>query len=237
MPIFRLSHDDILFPPVVLAEPDGLLAVGGDLSTDRLLAAYSRGIFPWDKLGEEHLWFSPDPRLVLLPDELHVSHSMRRILRHPPFTITADTAFRDVMEGCASAPGREDGTWISPDMIAAYTTLHEAGYGHSVEVWNGDGVLAGGLYGISLGRCFFGESMFTLVPNASKLALVCLVNLLREWEFDLIDCQQATDHLVRMGAREIPRADFIGRITDSLKKEALRGNWSELAGKYLIKDV
>ena len=234
MPVFRLNRDDVLFPPVDLAAPNGLLAVGGHLTPARLLAAYSHGIFPWGKFGRQYAWFSPDPRLVLLPDGLHVSHSMRRILRHSPFTVTVDTAFRRVMEFCSTSPGRGDGTWINPEMIDAYTALHEAGYGHSVEVWSEDGSMAGGLYGVARGRCFFGESMFSLVPNASKLALICLVNLLRGWEFDIIDCQQVTGHMMRLGARPIRRPEFMRRIAVSQQHETRCGKWSGSAGDSLL---
>ena len=224
MPVFRLNGDDTLFPPVGLAEPGGLLAVGGDLSVERLLAAYSQGIFPWDEIGSVRMWFSPDPRLVLFPGELHVSKSMQRLLRHPPFDVTVDNAFREVIESCAAVPGREE-TWIDPEIVGAYTALHEAGYAHSVEVRQ-DGELVGGLYGVSLGSVFFGESMFTRVPNASKFALAHLVGMLRDWDFQLIDCQQATDHLVRMGAREIPREAFLDHMKDGLQMPTRRGNWS-----------
>jgi leucyl/phenylalanyl-tRNA--protein transferase len=201
------------FPPVeaALREPNGLLAAGDDLSRDRLLDGYRRGIFPWFNDGDPVLWWSPDPRMVLFLDELHVSRSLGKVLRSGRFTVTFDRAFAEVMQGCAAPRDGEDGTWITPEMSQAYCGLHEQGYAHSVEVWHG-GALVGGLYGVSLGRMFFGESMFSRQPDASKVALAHLVRLLGPWGFRLIDCQMATAHLASLGARQIPRAEFVAHV-------------------------
>lgn len=229
MPVYRLP-DEILFPPVDRAVKSGLLAVGGDLSPERLLAAYREGIFPWYAEGEPILWWSPDPRFVLLPDELRVSRSMRQFLKKGLARITFDQDFRGVIAACQKPRPGQDGTWITGEMQGAYCTLHELGYAHSVEVWQ-DGALAGGLYGVSLGRAFFGESMFSTLPNASKAALITLVGHLREWGFDLIDCQVETAHLGSLGARSIPRREFRERLSASLCHETLRGNWGALGTK------
>lgn len=211
MPVFSLSHK-LAFPPVHLASEEGLLAVGGDLSPERLILAYRNGIFPWYNPGEPILWWSPDPRLVLFPKELHISRSLRRVLRKGRFQITFNTRFREVIAACARArrPTGE-GTWITPEMEAAYCRLNDMGYAHSVEAWQA-GQLAGGLYGVALGRCFFGESMFARTSNASKVAFVTLVKRLDALDFKLVDCQVHTQHLVSLGAREIPRKDFLKRI-------------------------
>ena len=201
------------FPPVerALREPNGLLAAGGDLSVERLVQAYQNGIFPWYTEGQPILWWSPDPRMALVPGELRVPRSLRKRIAKRDYAVRADTAFEDVMRACAAPRRGDSGTWITPEMIAAYTRLHRAGYAHSVETWIG-GRLAGGLYGIALGRMFYGESMFAAVPDASKIALAHLVRQLERWQFGLIDCQMATAHLARFGAREIPRADFMRRL-------------------------
>jgi leucyl/phenylalanyl-tRNA--protein transferase len=213
MPVFSLS-DRLAFPPPHLATEEGLLAVGGDLSPERLILAYKNGIFPWYNPGEPILWWSPDPRLVLLPSELHVSRSLRRLLRKHKFQVTFNTRFREVIDACARAKRRAgEGTWITPEMESAYIRLNDLGYAHSVEAWR-DGRLAGGLYGVALGRFFFGESMFTNVSNASKVAFVTLVKRLKTLEFKLIDCQVYTRHLVSLGAREIPRKEFLKRIRE-----------------------
>lgn len=211
MPVFSLSHK-IAFPPVHLATEEGLLAVGGDLSPERLILAYRSGIFPWYNPGEPILWWSPDPRLVLFPKELHISRSLRRVLRKEIFQVTFNTRFREVIDACArSMRPAGEGTWITAEMADAYCRLNDMGYAHSVETWRG-GRLVGGLYGIALGRCFFGESMFTRTSNASKVAFVTLVKRLQALDVELIDCQVHTQHLVSLGAREIPRKDFIKRI-------------------------
>ena len=224
MPVFRLS-DNLSFPPPHLAIDEGLLAVGGDLSIERLVLAYSQGIFPWYAEDDPILWWSPDPRLVLYPNELHTSRSMRKLLRQRRFTISLDRAFSQVVRGCAGIRGSDHpGTWIVPEMITAYERLHEAGLAHSVEAWEG-GVLAGGLYGVSLGACFYGESMFTRVSNASKAAFVHLVENLRIEGFALIDCQVTTEHLMQFGAREISRARFMKDLREALKRPTRQGQW------------
>jgi leucyl/phenylalanyl-tRNA--protein transferase len=223
--IYRLS-DALRFPPPDDAEPSGLLAVGGDLAPPRLLLAYSMGIFPWYNDDLPILWHSPDPRTVLVPGELRVSRSLRRLLRRPPYEVRLDTAFERVIRGCARAPRREDdGTWITDEMIDAYLRLFDEGYAHSAEAWQ-RGELVGGLYGVSLGRCFFGESMFALQPDASKLAFVALVRQLERWGFALIDCQVHTEHLARFGATEWPRSRFLAALADALDAENRRGRWA-----------
>ncbi|MFZ5562924.1 MAG: leucyl/phenylalanyl-tRNA--protein transferase [Thermodesulfobacteriota bacterium] len=225
MSIFLLDSDTIAFPPPDLAEASGLLAVGGDLSIDRLLAAYRAGIFPWYAEGEPTLWWSPDPRLVLFPGDLRVSARLRRLIRGGGFALTMDTAFEAVIRACATAGDRtQTGTWITGEMVEAYCRLHRAGYAHSVEAWR-DGGLAGGLYGVSLGRCFFGESMFTGVSNASKVALVGLVEFLAARNFDMIDCQMTTAHLMRFGAVEVRRSVFLKRLAVALQAPTLTGTW------------
>ena len=208
MPIPWLGRRDP-FPPVeeALDEPNGLLAAGGDLSPERLIDAYTRGIFPWFNDEDPVLWWSPDPRMVLFPRELHVSRSLRRVIRSGQFAVTLDRAFTDVVEGCAAPRANQDGTWITDDMALAYSRLAELGYAHSVEVWEGE-ALVGGLYGVAVGRVFYGESMFSRTNNASKVALAYLARQLERWKFVLIDCQMATGHLASLGAREIPRAEF-----------------------------
>ena len=211
MPVFTLSKR-LSFPPPHLAIKEGLLAVGGDLSVDRLLLAYRSGIFPWYAKGEPILWWSPDPRLVLYPDELNVSRSLRKVIKRKLFHITFDQNFDAVISGCAEAKrSYGDGTWITDEMKSAYIDLHKAGYAHSVEAWQ-DGRLVGGLYGVAIGRVFFGESMFSRVSNASKVAFVTFVENLRRLKFILIDCQVRTDHLMRFGAREIPRKVFLEQV-------------------------
>jgi len=225
MPIYRLSRH-LIFPDPEEAEAGGLLAVGGDLSLRRLLLAYSMGIFPWYTEGEPILWWSPDPRLVLEPATLNISKSLARTLKKRVFTVTMDRCFDRVIQKCATVTRKhERGTWITPDMIAAYCTLHQAGFAHSVETWKA-GQLVGGLYGVSLGAAFFGESMFSEQPDASKIALVYLVQTLDQWKIRLIDCQVRTEHLVRMGAREIPRSEFLQRLQKALQHETRRGRWT-----------
>jgi leucyl/phenylalanyl-tRNA--protein transferase len=225
MPVYLLS-DDLAFPSPQLAPKEGLLAVGGDLSQERLLLAYRMGIFPWYCKYEPILWWSPDPRLVLYPAELRVSKSLQKTIKKGIFTVTADQAFEAVINACAqSRTSVDEGTWIVEEMIDAYCRLHDSGFAHSVEAWQGDR-LAGGLYGVSLGRCFFGESMFTHISNASKVAFVALVKHLQALNFDLIDCQVTTPHLVKFGAREIPRARYLNELKKSLKPRTLMGQWS-----------
>lgn len=224
MPIYRLPREPV-FPEPRRAEPDGLLAVGGDLSPERLLQAYAAGIFPWFSEGSPILWWSPDPRLVLEPAWLHVPRSLARRVRRGRYAIAADTAFSLVVRRCAerTRPG-QDGTWITAEMGFAYERLHRLGFAHSFEAWEG-GALAGGLYGVSLGGAFFGESMFADRPDASKVAFVRAVGWLADRGVDLIDCQVKTDHLVRFGAREMPRAAFLARLERALARPTLRGKW------------
>jgi leucyl/phenylalanyl-tRNA--protein transferase len=215
MPVFQLT-EKIIFPPPELAEENGLLAVGGDLSAKRLLLAYSKGIFPWYSAGEPILWWSPSPRLVIIPDEFKVPSRLSRFIKQQKYKVTMDHAFQQVITGCASAADRQDkGTWIDDDMIEAYTLLHEMGYAHSVECWMDD-ELVGGLYGIALGKIFFGESMFSRQSNASKVAFVYLAEKLLERGFGLIDCQLKTEHLMQFGAREIPGAEFQDLLAKSV---------------------
>jgi len=207
MPIFQLPHE-ILFPDPDFAEPDGLLAVGGDLSPERLLAAYQRGIFPWYSEGEPLLWWSPAPRLILIPEEFHLPKRLARTMRKKIFTITMDTDFYGVISNCAETRIRSGaGTWITDEMRNAYIRLHELGYAHCVECRQ-DGRLVGGLYGICLDRVFFGESMFSLVSDASKIALTALISQCLDKGIKIIDCQMTTAHLLRFGAREVSRAAF-----------------------------
>lgn len=210
MPVYQLI-DQPVFPPPELAEQGGLLAIGGDLSTPRLLLAYSMGIFPWFNEGDPILWWSPDPRCILEPAELKVSRSLAKVLRRQEFTVTCDQAFAGVIDACAEMRRQNEGTWITPGMQQAYVRLHRLGYAHSVEVWR-DGELVGGLYGICMGRCFFGESMFHRVANASKIAMVELARHLVARRFELIDCQMPTQHLMSLGARTIPREAFLLRL-------------------------
>ena len=225
MTIFLLDEATHDFPPPRLADPIGLLAVGGDLSVDRLVKAYSSGIFPWFSEGEPVLWWSPDPRLVLYPDELKISTSLRRVINKGMFAIRFDTAFEDVITACATAKRKgAEGTWITKDMIAAYCALHGAGLAHSVEAWQ-DNHLVGGLYGVAIGRCFFGESMFSRVSNASKTALVFLTTFLKLNCFKMIDCQMTTAHLLRFGAREIPRRRFLKELERIVSEPSPTGPW------------
>jgi leucyl/phenylalanyl-tRNA--protein transferase len=214
------------FPPVesALRDPNGLLAAGGDLSTERLLEAYGRGIFPWFGEGDPLLWWSPDPRMVLLVAELHVSRSLRRTMRSGRFRVTADTAFREVMEGCAAPRAGRAGTWITPVMIEAYGRLAALGYAHSVEVWEGD-ALAGGLYGVAIGRMFYGESMFTRRTDASKVAVAVLARQLERWGFTMIDCQMSTAHLASLGAREVSRRRFLDQVRHLVHQPPVPSPW------------
>ena len=214
------------FPPVdkALKSPNGLLCAGGDLGPERLLAAYSRGIFPWYSEGDPILWWSPDPRMVLFPEELKVSRSLRKAVARGTFEIRVDTSFREVMEMCAGPRDGQAGTWIVEEIVAAYTRLHEMGFAHSVESWR-EGQLVGGLYGVALGQAFFGESMFARETDASKVALVHLVERLRRADFRVIDCQQNTAHLASLGAREIPRADFARLLQESIQYPLSGERW------------
>ena len=225
MSVFLLS-DKLVFPPPALAERDGLLAIGGDLSDERLILAYRMGIFPWFSDGDPILWWSPDPRLVLYPSELKVSRSLEKVIRKRTFRISMDAAFETVIGECISVRAeKKEETWITDEMRDAYCRLHDLGYAHSVEVWF-DEDLAGGLYGVSLGRCFFGESMFTRITNASKIALVALTRHLAASRFEIIDCQVKTDHLLRFGARLVPREDFLRQIARAVDFPTIRGKWT-----------
>lgn len=225
--IFELS-EELIFPPPVLAREDGLLAVGGDLSVPRLLLAYSMGIFPWFGEGDPLLWWSPDPRMVLVPADFHCSRRLARTLRGQVFTVTFDQAFARVIRGCAAPRPHRPETWIVPAMQEAYGRLHDEGWAHSVECWLAD-ELVGGLYGVSLGGVFFGESMFSTVADSSKAAFAALVQRLAAWDFDLIDCQMNTPHLASLGAREISGVDFGRLLQKSLQRPSRRGPWT-LAG-------
>jgi leucyl/phenylalanyl-tRNA---protein transferase len=215
------------FPELRLAlqEPNGLLAAGGDLSPRRVLAAYASGIFPWFMPGEPILWWSPNPRMVLFPAELHIPKSLDKVLRNRAYEVRFDTAFDEVMQGCAAPRDGEPATWISGEIGACYGALHRAGWAHSAECWV-DGELAGGLYGIAIGKMFYGESMFARKPDASKIAFVHLVRYLQQQGFGLIDCQMRTDHLARFGAREILRDEFMQRLTPLIKETHLAGPWT-----------
>jgi len=224
-----LRNDDP-FPPITTAldDPNGLLAAGDDLSPARLLAAYRNGIFPWYNAGQPVLWWSPDPRMVLHTAELRVSRSLAKAVRQQVFEVRVDTAFDAVMRACAEPRPEQGGTWITDDVLAAYGRLFRAGYAHSVESWR-DGELVGGLYGVSIGRMFFGESMFARATDASKVALVHLVRQLRDWDFPLIDCQQETGHLASLGARPIPRqvfAEALGRLIHCSPPVPLPNRWT-----------
>jgi len=223
MPLFRLS-EKLDFPPAWLARSDGLLCIGGDLSPERLLLAYKNGIFPWFSKDEPFLWWSPDPRLVLLPDGVNISRSLKKKIRKEIFTIKVDTAFEQTILSCAK-PRKVEGTWLVEEMIDAYIDLHKQGYAHSIETWKND-KLVGGLYGVCIGGSFFGESMFSFESDASKIALVALANHLKKNHFDLIDCQVTTRHLLSMGAVEISRNSFLDIITDSIKRKNIKNIWN-----------
>ncbi len=225
MPVYQLT-EELVFPDPALAEPEGLLAVGGDLSPERLVLAYQQGIFPWYSEGRPILWWCPRPRLLLLPEELRVGRTLRKRMKKAPYRITLDTAFEAVVDACAGTPRPDQGgTWITDDMRAAYAQLHRLGIAHSVEAWDGER-LVGGLYGLALGTAFFGESMFARADDASKIAFVTLVHQLRAWSFRLIDCQVVTEHLVRFGAREFELEDFLLRLDVATNERHRKGPWS-----------
>lgn len=228
MPIFRLT-EELVFPDPSYAEPEGILAVGGDLSVDRLILAYANGIFPWPRKNAPLLWWSPDPRMVIYPKDMKVSHSLQQLIRSKKYTFTYDKDFASVIKQCAMIPRHgQDGTWITKDMLKAYLKLHREGYAHSVETWN-EGKLVGGLYGISLGKVFFGESMFYNMRDASKFAFYHLVELLKSWNFELIDAQQETGHMKSLGAISIPREEFMLQLESAVSRPTYKGNWN----KYL----
>lgn len=228
MPVFWLDDQSLEFPAPELATPEGILAVGGDLSPERLLEAYAGGIFPWFNEGDPILWWSPDPRFVLFPQELVIAKSMRPYFNQKKFKVSFDQDFEQVMRGCqqSNRNGQSGDTWITEDMIQAYVQVHKLGFAHSVEVWQED-ELVGGLYGISLGRIFFGESMFARVSNASKFGFITLVQKLGEMGFVLIDCQQQTQHLGSLGARPINRKVFLKYLAENKKMETLTGSWAK----------
>ena len=218
MPVFELDNHEIVFPPAYLADNSGLLAIGGDLKPERLLTAYKMGIFPWFNPNEPILWWSPNPRFVIFPDEIRITKSMKQVLRSDRFRVTFDSDFMGVIRGCQEVPRPgQNGTWISEEIIESYYRLHQKGFIHSVEVWEND-KLVGGLYGGVLGKCFFGESMFANVSNASKVGFITLAKNLQEHKFELIDCQVYTTHLESLGARMIPRMDFL-KIVDIFKED------------------
>lgn len=224
MPV-QILNDEIRFQHPSMSEEDGLLAIGGDLSAERLLLAYANGIYPWFSDDSPILWWSPDPRMVLIPGEFKKSKSLAQTIRRGKFEISFDRDFKSVIKNCAEAGQREkEGTWITPEMISAYVNLHEMGYAHSVETYI-NGSLAGGLYGVSLGKAFFGESMFHLVRDASKVALSALVDRCIQWNFHFIDAQQRTEHLRSLGAKPIPRSTFLTLLEGALKHPTLSGNW------------
>ncbi|MEL6588892.1 MAG: leucyl/phenylalanyl-tRNA--protein transferase [Bacteroidota bacterium] len=227
MPVYALTND-IFFPPPQLANPEGILAVGGDLRPERLLLAYHMGIFPWFSEYEPIVWWSPDPRCILETAQLKVSKSMRQVLRRRHFRVSFDQAFGEVIQACRSIKRKGQlGTWITEEMEAAYLSLHEMGFAHSVEVWQNE-QLVGGLYGVSLGRCFFGESMFSRASNASKTGFITLVRALETKGFRWLDCQIYNEHLGSLGAHEISREEFLHRLEQDIRQDTLQGNWGEL---------
>jgi leucyl/phenylalanyl-tRNA--protein transferase len=224
MPVYELGRD-IGFPPVELSTREGILAIGGDLKPERLLEAYRRGIFPWYSEPEPILWWSPDPRCILFPHQAVMSESMRKLLKRGTFHFTADTCFREVMLACAKDRRLRPGTWITADILEAYCELHRLGFAHSLETWHGDR-LAGGLYGVSLGSIFVGESMFHVEPNASKAAFLLLCRRLAELGFMVVDCQVYSAHLGSLGAWEIPRREYLKLLKLCLEHETRRGSWN-----------
>jgi leucyl/phenylalanyl-tRNA--protein transferase len=224
MPIFRLI-DEPIFPPPDYSDPSGLLAVGGDLSSERLLEAYRLGIFPWYSDDQPILWWSPDPRFVLHLEDFHVSRSLRKTLRRGIFQVTADRVFDEVIAACAGVTRQgQNGTWITAEMMEAYSDLHGLGYAHSVETWF-EGKLVGGIYGVSLGKAFFGESMFHYKTDASKVALAALVEKLKSWDFHFLDAQMTTEHMMSLGAREVSRRVFLKQLRSALGHPTKRGKW------------
>lgn len=231
------ESQSIGFPDPSLASKEGILCYGGNLSPGMLLSAYRQGVFPWYSDDQPLLWWSPDPRFVLYPEEIHISGSMKKLLKKKPFRVTLDKAFSRVMEGCAESSRRnQEGTWITGDMQGGYRDLHDLGYAHSVEVWDGD-ALAGGLYGVSLGSLFFGESMFTRVANASKYGFIVLVETLKAAGFSLIDSQVYTSHVEKLGGRNIPRELYLKELGMGLKRATLKGRWDELIPEIVFPEV
>lgn len=231
MSLYQLNDNNLAFPPIELAltKPNGLLAVGGDLQPQRLINAYSQGIFPWFSENDPLLWWSPDPRAIIKLDDLRINRTLRKVLKKSPYTITLNTAFEQVIALCADAPFRDDDTWILPDMQSAYVNLHQLGFAHSIEVWQKNTMdkpeLVGGLYGVAINGYFSGESMFYTSPNASKFALVALTKLLRSIDIDFIDCQLLNHFLVDMGATEISRENFVACKQTAINKEVAADFW------------
>lgn len=218
--------EELKFPPPEGASPEGVVALGGDASPERLILAYSLGIFPWPHRELPLLWFSPDPRFVLTFDQAHISRSLRKRIKSEPYTIRVDTAFRAVMQGCAESPRPgQDGTWITDELRRGFCALHDQGLAHSIEAYDDTDTLVGGLYGVSMGRAFCGESMFARAPDASKIAMVTLMGHLCQWGFHFVDCQVYTDHLARFGAREWPRPKFLQGLSRALSQPTLYGPW------------
>ncbi len=234
MPVFWLNDQDITFPHPTLAEPGGLLAVGGNLSSDRLVLAYRNGIFPWFEEDGQFFWYAPDPRWVLFPKDIRIHKSMRSIFNRQKFRYTLDQAFEEVIRSCAETPrGGQQGSWITESFVEGYTRLFDQGIAHSVEVWEGD-ALVGGLYGLALGRIFYGESMFARVPNASKAGFITLTQALERSGFWLIDCQQQTAHLESLGARGISRELFMEYLAKNVYERTMVGKWAFNGDKGVI---
>ena len=231
MPVYWLSEKKIYFPPAYMANEDGILAIGGDLTEERLLLAYQKGIFPWFNPDDPIIWWSPDPRFVLFPSELKVSKSMRPYFNQQKFQVTVDQDFEKVMRSCQTQrrERQSGGTWITESMVNGYVQLHQSGYAHSIEVWD-KSELVGGLYGIGLGKIFYGESMFTKKNNASKFGFITLVQKLATLGYMLIDCQQETKHLTSLGGRSIPRKEFLKMLEQNLKEKTEVGNWATYLG-------
>ena len=224
MAVYRLTRD-LVFPPPEGASADGLVAVGGDTRPERLVLAYSQGIFPWPHQGLPLLWFSPDPRFVIRFDKAHVGRSLRKRVRAQPYEIRVDTAFEAVLEGCSSTPRPgQDGTWITDEIRRGFLALHDRGVAHSIEAFRG-GELVGGLYGVAIGKSFCGESMFAHAPDASKIAMVGLLGNLAHWEFHFVDCQVHTEHLARFGAEQVPRPRFLQMLRDAVAEPTRIGPW------------
>jgi leucyl/phenylalanyl-tRNA---protein transferase len=229
MPIYFLG-EELEFPSPELANADGVIAVGGDLSPQRLLNAYASGIFPWYNEGDPLVWWSPDPRSIITPGDIHISRTMKKLMERNAFQLTYDKRFEDVIENCSAPRKTQAGTWITQDIKDAYSQLHELGFAHSVEVWK-DEKLVGGLYGVSLGKCFFGESMFSISPNSSKYALITFTQKIFKLGFLMVDCQVPNPHLTRLGARGIPRKEFLELLERGLKFQSTIGKWEFLNDK------
>jgi leucyl/phenylalanyl-tRNA--protein transferase len=220
-----LLSKELWFPPANVSSADGVVAIGGDFRLERLLLAYRSGIFPWPMRGYPLLWFSPDPRFVLPPERAHLPRSLRKRMRKSPYEVRTDTAFREVIKACGATPRPgQRGTWVIPELVRGYVELHEAGFAHSIEAWHG-GELSGGLYGVSLGGVFFGESMFANGPDASKVAFATLLGNLVHWGFALVDCQVHTEHLERFGAEEWPRELFLDQLARAMSMPTRKGPW------------